>query len=131
MFTVKCFQSCVLLSQSCLIQEHHKIIILNVMWTFFNHHFHNRCKGYSRLILGLPFFHIKSFFILSISRIGEIGIIFTNARCIIFDFARFFLKTVVLPAIDKFGILQNLKSFSIYKNRFIKFSWFSKYLSYE
>ena len=62
------------------------------------------------LILGLPFFHIKCFFILSSSRTTEFGITFTNARCTIFDIARV-LNTVVLPASFVFSKTLNVFQF--------------------
>ena len=54
-------------------------------------------------------------------KIFEIGITFTNARCASFNIV-IVLNTVILPAVDKFRILQSLKSFAIFKTGSIKFS---------
>ena len=68
----------------------------------------------SCLILGLPLFFILLSSRLELKIGVEIGITFTNATCPIFDIARV-LNTVILPAIDKFHILQSLKNFQFLK----------------
>ena len=71
-------------------------------------------------------FRIASFpykFFLNSCMIG-FGIVFTNARCTIFEIARV-LKTVILPAIERSIMLQIRKFFSIFIICFLKFSWIS------